>query len=269
MHNLDLHSNESSNSFSSIRQIPAMTHLLPSLTLRWVPPTTEQYFLLHRVFLLPAGEHSTREGGRDDRLPGGRGKPLHHGTPSPLPPRELVRLHQVCPLPLGLHLHRLLVQYDDPHHPILGRPLHPAPPLQEQPGRRGWDCWLCQHPDDRDQGQSDVRHPHEGFNKERRISSSEYHQHLMSMEAKSMKTRWNGTVWIYISVVLACTPPREKAFILPINYLLGCDQLFSSNTGKCQQSADQDFRFISYSQHSCTSVWYWSQLFVPFSWTSI
>ena len=170
MQKLDLHSNESSHSISSIRQIPAMTHLLPSLTLRWVPPT-EQYSLLHWVFLLPAGEHSTREGGRDDRLPGGRGKPLHHGTPPPLPPWELVRLHQVCPLPLGLHLHRLLVQHDDPHHPLLGRPLHPAPPLQEQPGRRGWDCWLCQHPDDRDQGQSDVRHPNEGFNKEGRISS--------------------------------------------------------------------------------------------------
>ena len=67
---------------------------------------------------------------------------------------------------------QLLVQHDDPDHPLLGRPLHPASPLQEQPGCRGRDCWLGEHPDDRDQGQGDGGHPHQGFVKERRIISS-------------------------------------------------------------------------------------------------
>ena len=191
-----------SNTFF-LRRIPAVTLWLQSPTLRWGS------FLICIIDLMTTlsfpGEHPAWEGGGDHRLPGRRGQPLHHGAAQALPPRELVRLPQVRPLPLGLHLHWLLVQHDDPGHPVLGGPLHLAPPVQEQPGVSGRDCGLREHPDERDQGQGHVGHSHEqGFSKERRIGFLSqcpmFISKLTAPKASSMFRREPVNTWIILSV---------------------------------------------------------------------
>ena len=183
------------------------------------------------------GEHPAWEGGGDHRLPGRRGQPIHHGAAQALPPRELVRLPQVRPLPLGLHLHWLLVQHDDPGHPVLGGPLHLAPPVQEQPGVSGRDCGLREHPDERDQGQGHVGHSHEqGFSKERRIGFLSqcpmFISKLTAPKASSMFRRQPVNTRFILSVH-SCSSVGE-AFILPIKKACGLRESFP--TRKCQLS---------------------------------
>ena len=79
---------------------------------------------------------------------------------------------------LGIDIHWILVQHDDPDHPLLGWSLHPASSLQKQPSLCGWGGHPGQHPDQRYQGEGDVNHPYQeqGANEERGINSSRVHR---------------------------------------------------------------------------------------------
>ena len=210
------------------------------------------------------GEHPAWEGGGDHRLPGRRGQPLHHGAAQALSPRELVRLSQVRPLPLGLHLHWLLVQHDDPGHPVLGGPLHLAPPVQEQPGVSGRDCGLREHPDEWNQGQGHVGHSHEqGFSKERRVGflfqCPMFISKLKAPKASSMFRRQPVNTWIILSVH-SCSSTWGKLSYCQSKKLADYESCFQHT----QMSTQPDQSLDSSCKNTIALC-----LFVPFIWISI